>query len=171
MTALSDFDKEFAIDGNLINDQNVAKDAKVLDDAGFSSDDETIDIDPELLSDTSCSDYDLGTTKLKDYTKVHAYKRRPNDKHGLRLRDVFDDINHFRNALEKKKAHSWTNIPNQVKNELDDAYEVESKAVQKRDLLFINEEKVIEVDKVREEEDVVEEQQIKVKEVLFHINV
>lgn len=28
---------------------------------------------------------------------------------------------------EKKKAHSWTNIPNQVKNELDDAYEVESK--------------------------------------------
>lgn len=99
MTALSDFDKEFAIDGNLINDQNVAKDAKVLDDAGFSSDDETIDIDPELLSDTSCSDYDLGTTKLKDYTKVHAYKRRPNDKHGLRLRDVFDDINHFRNAL------------------------------------------------------------------------
>lgn len=50
---LSDFDKEFAIDGNWINDQNVAKDAKVLDDAGFSSNDETINIDPELLADTS----------------------------------------------------------------------------------------------------------------------
>lgn len=37
--------------------------------------------------------------------------------------------------------------------------------VKKRDLLLINEENVIEAD------DVVEEQQIKVKEVLFHINV
>lgn len=37
--------------------------------------------------------------------------------------------------------------------------------VEKRDLLLINEEKVIEA------EDVVEEQQIKAKEVLFHINV
>lgn len=87
------FDKEFAIDGNLINDKNIAKDAKVLHDAGFSYDDETIDIDPEL------SDYDLGTIKLKDYTKVHTYKHKPNDKHGLRLGDVFDDIDHFRNAL------------------------------------------------------------------------
>lgn len=43
--------------------------------------------------------------------------------------------------------------------------------VEKRDLLLINEEKVIEAEGVIEAEDVVEEQQIKVKEVLFHINV
>lgn len=68
-----------------------------MDDAkGSSSDDETAEVDPELLADTSNSDNDLGTTQLKDYIEVHAYKPRCNGKYRLRLGDVFDDVEHFR---------------------------------------------------------------------------
>ncbi|KAL9462365.1 hypothetical protein AB3S75_000383 [Citrus x aurantiifolia] len=48
------------------DDQNVDNGADIMDDArGSSSDDETAEVDPELLADTSDSDYDLGTTQLK----------------------------------------------------------------------------------------------------------
>ena len=60
---LSDFDKEFAADGSHINHQNIAKDAGVMDDGGSSSDDESIDADPQFLANTSNSDFDLGTTQ------------------------------------------------------------------------------------------------------------
>ncbi|XP_024046636.1 uncharacterized protein LOC127900319 [Citrus sinensis] len=71
-----------------------------MDDArGSSSDDETAEVDPQLLADTSDSDYDLGTTQLKDYIEVHAYKPGRNGKHRLRLGDVFDDVEHFRYVL------------------------------------------------------------------------
>ena len=96
---LSDFDKEFTADGSRINHQNIAEDAEVMDDEGSSSDNESIDADPQLLANTSDSDFDLGTTQLKDYIEVHMYKPRPDGKHRLRLGDVFDDVDHFRKVL------------------------------------------------------------------------
>ncbi|KAH9746490.1 SWIM-type domain-containing protein [Citrus sinensis] len=96
---LSDFEKEFAADGSRINHQNIAEDAGVMDDGGASSDDESIDADPQFLANTSDSDFDLGTTQLKDYIEVHMYKPRHDGKHRLRLGDVFDDVDHFRKVL------------------------------------------------------------------------
>ncbi|KAH9735134.1 SWIM-type domain-containing protein [Citrus sinensis] len=82
------------------DDQNEDNDAYIMDDArGSSFDDETAEVDPQLLADTSDSDYDLGTTQLKDYIEVHAYKPGCNGKHRLRLGDVFDDVEHFRYVL------------------------------------------------------------------------
>lgn len=81
---MSDFDKEFAADDSCINNQNIAKDAKVVDDTRSNSDDEIIDVDPELLADTSNLDYDLGITKLKEYTEMHVYNIGPNGKYRLR---------------------------------------------------------------------------------------
>ncbi|KAH9745085.1 SWIM-type domain-containing protein [Citrus sinensis] len=82
------------------DDQNEDNGADIMDDArGSSSDDETAEVDPQLLADTSDSDYDLGTTQLKDYIEVHAYKPGRNGKHRLRLGDVFDDVEHFRYVL------------------------------------------------------------------------
>ena len=60
---LSNFDKEFAVDGSCINHQNIAEDAEVTTDEGSSSDDESIDADPQFLANTSNSDFDLGTTQ------------------------------------------------------------------------------------------------------------
>ncbi|KAH9698180.1 SWIM-type domain-containing protein [Citrus sinensis] len=96
---LSDFEKEFTADGSRINHQNIAEDAGVMDDGGSSSDDESIDTDPQFLVHTSDSDFDLGTTQLKDYIEVHMYKPRHDGKHKLRLEDVFDDVDHFRKVL------------------------------------------------------------------------
>ncbi|KAH9659600.1 SWIM-type domain-containing protein [Citrus sinensis] len=96
---LSDFNKEFTTDGSRINHQNIAEDAEVMDDGGSSSDDESIDANPQLLANTSYSDFDLGITQLKDYIEVHMYKPRPDGKHKLRLGDVFDDVDHFRKVL------------------------------------------------------------------------
>ncbi|KAH9794012.1 SWIM-type domain-containing protein [Citrus sinensis] len=82
------------------DDENVDNSADIMDDArGSSSDDETAEVDPQLLAETSDSDYDLGTTQLKDYIEVHAYKPGRNGKHRLRLGDVFDDVEHFRYVL------------------------------------------------------------------------
>ncbi|KAK9232485.1 hypothetical protein WN943_022731 [Citrus x changshan-huyou] len=82
------------------DDQNEDNGADIMDDArGSSSDDETAEVDPQLLADTSDSDYDLGTTQLKDYIEVHAYKPGRNGKHRLRLGDVFDDVEHFKYVL------------------------------------------------------------------------
>ncbi|KAL9452987.1 hypothetical protein AB3S75_008725 [Citrus x aurantiifolia] len=50
---LSDFEKEFAANGSRINHQNIAEDAGVMDDGGSSSDDESIDADPQFLANTS----------------------------------------------------------------------------------------------------------------------
>ncbi|KAH9700534.1 SWIM-type domain-containing protein [Citrus sinensis] len=96
---LSYFEKEFATDGSRINHQNIAEDAEVMDDEGSSSDDESIDADPQFLANTSYSYFDLGTTQLKDYIEVHMYKPRNDGKHMLRLGDVFDDVDHFRKVL------------------------------------------------------------------------
>ncbi|KAH9649573.1 SWIM-type domain-containing protein [Citrus sinensis] len=112
---LSDFDKEFAADGSCINHQNIAEDAEVMDDEGSSSDDESIDADPQLLANTSDSDFDLGTTQLKDYIEVHMYKPRLDGKHRLRLGDVFDDVDHFRKVLSEvivDKSFEITNVYN-----------------------------------------------------------
>ncbi|XP_052289946.1 uncharacterized protein LOC127899849 [Citrus sinensis] len=82
------------------DDQNEDNGADIMDDArGSSSDDETAKVYPQLLADTSDSDYDLGTTQLKDYIEVHACKPGRNGKHRLRLGDVFDDVEHFRYVL------------------------------------------------------------------------
>ena len=67
-----------------------------MDDGGSSFDNESIDTDPQLLANTSDSDFDLGTTQLKDYIEVHMYKPRHDGKHRLTLGDVFDDVDHFR---------------------------------------------------------------------------
>ncbi|KAK9186817.1 hypothetical protein WN944_018206 [Citrus x changshan-huyou] len=95
------FDKEFVADGSRINHQNITEDAEVMDDGGSSSDDESIDANPQFLANTSDSYFDLGTTQLKDYIEVRMYKPRPNGKHRLRLGDVFDDVDHFRKVLGK----------------------------------------------------------------------
>ena len=82
------------------DDQNIAKSAYTMDDArGSSFDDETTEVDLELLVDTSDSNYNLGTTQLKDYIEVHTYKPVCNGKHRLMLGDVFDDVEHFRYVL------------------------------------------------------------------------
>ncbi|KAK9178548.1 hypothetical protein WN943_027740 [Citrus x changshan-huyou] len=104
-----DDDVVYSTDGSRIDDtddddddddQNVDNGADIMDDArGSSSDDETAEVDPQLLADTSDSDYDLGTTQLKDYIEVHAYKPGRNGKHRLRLGDVFDDVEHFKYVL------------------------------------------------------------------------
>ncbi|KAK9190593.1 hypothetical protein WN943_019200 [Citrus x changshan-huyou] len=105
-----DVDEEYSTDGTRIDDtddddandddQNEDNGADIMDDArGSSSDDETAEVDPQLLADTSYSDYDLGTTQLEDYIEVHAYKPGRNGKHRLRLGDVFDDVEHFRYVL------------------------------------------------------------------------
>ncbi|KAK9185548.1 hypothetical protein WN943_025904 [Citrus x changshan-huyou] len=96
---LLDFNKKFTVDGSRINHQNIAEDAEVMDDGGSSFDDESIDADPQLLANTSNSDFDLGTTQLKDYIEVHMYKPMHDGKHRLRLGDVFDDVDHFRKVL------------------------------------------------------------------------
>ena len=106
----NDDDVVYSTDGSRIDDtddddddndnQNVAKGADIMDDArGSSFDDETAKVDPELLADTLDSYYDLGTTQLKDYIEVHAYKLGCNGKHRLRFGDVFDDIEHFKYVL------------------------------------------------------------------------
>ncbi|KAH9745090.1 SWIM-type domain-containing protein [Citrus sinensis] len=78
------------------DDQNEDNGADIMDDArGSSSDDETAEVDPQLLADTSDSDYDLGTTQLKDYIEVHAYKPGRNGKHRLRLGDVYNEPRRF----------------------------------------------------------------------------
>ena len=84
------------------DDQNEDNGAYIMDDArGSSSDNETAEVDPELLVDTSYSNYDLGITQLKDYIEVHAYKPMCNGKHRLRLGDVFDDVEHLRYVLDE----------------------------------------------------------------------
>ena len=101
------------------DDQNVDNGADIMDDArGSSSDDETTEVDPQLLADTSDSNYDLGTTQLNDYIKVHAYKPGRNGKHRLRLRDVFDDVEHFRYVLGEvmvDKGFEITKVYNEPK--------------------------------------------------------
>ncbi|KAK9222026.1 hypothetical protein WN944_010457 [Citrus x changshan-huyou] len=112
---LPDFDKEFAANGSRINHQNISDDAEVMDDGRSSFDDESIDADPQFLANTSNSDFDLGTTQLKDYIKVHMYKPRPDGKHRLRLEDVFDDVDHFRKVLSEvmvDKSFEITNVYN-----------------------------------------------------------
>ncbi|KAH9702968.1 SWIM-type domain-containing protein [Citrus sinensis] len=96
---LLDFDKEFAADGSRINHQNIAEDAEVIDDGGSNSDDESIDADPQFLANTSDSDFDLGTTQLKDYIEVHMYKPMPDGKNRLRLGDMFDDVDQVKKVL------------------------------------------------------------------------
>ncbi|KAH9705145.1 SWIM-type domain-containing protein [Citrus sinensis] len=100
-----DVDEEYSTDGTRIDDtddddandddQNKDNGADIMDDArGSSSDDETAEVDPQLLADTSYSDYDLGTTQLEDYIEVHAYKPGRNGKHRLRARErARKDIN------------------------------------------------------------------------------
>ena len=94
-----DFDKEFTTDDSHINNQNIVEDAEVMNDGESSFDDKSIDGDPQLLANTFDSDYDLGTTQLEDYIKMHMYKPRLDDKHRPMLGDVFDDVDHFRQVL------------------------------------------------------------------------
>ncbi|KAK9185920.1 hypothetical protein WN943_026279 [Citrus x changshan-huyou] len=72
-----------------------------MDDGGSSSDDESINAYPQFFTNTSDSNFDLGTTQLKDYIEVHMYKPRHDGKHRLTLGDVFDDVDHFRKVLGK----------------------------------------------------------------------
>lgn len=55
-----------------------------MDDTRSNFDDEIIDLDLEFLADTSNLDYDLGITKLKEYTEMHVYNLGPNGKYRLR---------------------------------------------------------------------------------------
>ncbi|KAK9192975.1 hypothetical protein WN944_003670 [Citrus x changshan-huyou] len=101
------------------DDQNEDNDVDIMDDArGSSSDDETAEVDHQLLADTSDSDYDLGTTQLKDYIEVRAYKPGRNGKHRLRLGDVFDDVEHFRYVLGEvmvDKSFEITKVYNELR--------------------------------------------------------
>lgn len=98
---MSDFGKEFAADGSCINDQNRPEGAEVVDDALSNTDDESIDVDPQLLADSSDLYYDLGTTQLKNYIELHMYKPGPDGKYRLRSGHVFDDVDHFRRVLSE----------------------------------------------------------------------
>ncbi|KAK9229988.1 hypothetical protein WN944_022955 [Citrus x changshan-huyou] len=56
------FEEEFATYDSRKNDRNILKGANL-----------TIDLDHQVMVETSYSDYDLSTTELMDHMEVHAY--------------------------------------------------------------------------------------------------
>ncbi|KAK9175831.1 hypothetical protein WN944_027841 [Citrus x changshan-huyou] len=88
-------------EGKDVRNENVQQNVDDNDDDDWLSDfeKEFATDDPQFLANTSNSDFNLGTTQLKDYIEVHMYKPRNDGKHRLRLGDMFDDVDHFRKVL------------------------------------------------------------------------